>query len=67
MVESVLKLSDATATRAKLCPSQYTCLLSAEVHEQMSRSDKSEVRPQCLSPQASLVLIYHPTAVELKG
>ncbi|GFT99725.1 hypothetical protein TNCV_1141071 [Trichonephila clavipes] len=38
--------------------------MSAEVHEQMSRSGgQSEVRPQCLSPQASLVLIYRPFSI----
>ncbi|GFW64020.1 hypothetical protein TNCV_707251 [Trichonephila clavipes] len=28
---------------------------------------QSEARPQCLSPQASLVLIYRPTTVSIKG
>ncbi|GFT08332.1 hypothetical protein TNCV_3423081 [Trichonephila clavipes] len=34
----------------------------------MSRLDgQFEARPQCLSPQASLVLIYRPTAVGMKA
>ncbi|GFX29326.1 hypothetical protein TNCV_3218601 [Trichonephila clavipes] len=37
-----------------LCPSQYTWLLGAEVHEQMSRSGgQSEAKPPVFSPQAS--------------
>ncbi|GFW79391.1 hypothetical protein TNCV_2477981 [Trichonephila clavipes] len=36
--------------------------LSAEVHEQMFRSDVlSEAKPQAFSSQASLVLIYRPS------
>ncbi|PRD30568.1 UNVERIFIED_CONTAM: hypothetical protein NCL1_26062 [Trichonephila clavipes] len=67
-----LKLSGATAheDQGLLCPSQCTRPLGIEVHEQMSRSGgQSEARPppQCLSPQASLVLIYQTTAYILRN
>ncbi|GFX77484.1 uncharacterized protein TNCV_1743821 [Trichonephila clavipes] len=64
-----LKLSGATTheDQGLLCPSQYPLPFGAEVHEQMFRSGgQSEARPQCLSPQASLVLIYRPTVVWMK-
>ncbi|GFX30643.1 hypothetical protein TNCV_4861671 [Trichonephila clavipes] len=46
-----------------LCPSSlYTWPLSAEGHEQMSRSGgQSDAKPPLSSSQASLVLIYRPT------
>ncbi|GFX53259.1 uncharacterized protein TNCV_362531 [Trichonephila clavipes] len=64
------RLSGATTheDQGLLCQSQYTWPLGAEVHEQMPRSGgQSEARPQCLSPQASLVLIYRLTSVGMKG
>ncbi|GFX95661.1 hypothetical protein TNCV_4885871 [Trichonephila clavipes] len=39
-----------------------------KVHVQMSRSGgQVKLDPQCLSPQASLVLIYRPTAGGMMG
>ncbi|GFS60141.1 hypothetical protein TNCV_2826631 [Trichonephila clavipes] len=63
-----LKLGGATAHEGLLFPSQYTRSLGAEVHEQMSRSGgQSEARPPVFKSQASLVLIYRPTAEGMKG
>ncbi|GFU43553.1 hypothetical protein TNCV_4005831 [Trichonephila clavipes] len=41
--------------------------LDTEVHEQTSRSGDQSEDPQFLSPQASLVLMYRPTAVGIRG
>ncbi|GFU93212.1 hypothetical protein TNCV_4217381 [Trichonephila clavipes] len=58
-----LKLSGATAHVS--IPVYGT--LGVEVHEQISRSGgQLEAKPQCLSPQQNLVLIYQPTAGVLK-
>ncbi|GFW02129.1 hypothetical protein TNCV_4854691 [Trichonephila clavipes] len=64
-----LKLSGTTAHESQclLCSSQYTLPLGAEVLGQISRSGgQSEARPQCLSLQEILVLIYRSTAVRMK-
>ncbi|GFX09503.1 hypothetical protein TNCV_4698891 [Trichonephila clavipes] len=65
-----LNLSDTKAHEVQelLCPSQYKRLLGTEVHEQMSQlGGLSEVKPPVfLRPQASLVLIYRPTAAGMK-